>query len=547
MRKKYNTLLVVLVAVLAVALLSWFLPTTYFDGSSFVQNERTFVGIAELLSYPIYSYYNFIYILVYLLLIGGMYALLNKVGAYKVIVEKVAKKFERKGMLFVTIVVCLLAAITAFTGYTFEALVFVPFIAAVTYAIGYDKVSTALVSIGGIVSGVIGNLFSVQIAGTLNDIVGVEFLSLWIPKVALLVVSAGLVILNVYLIHRKHTSLFNKVEKNMFVPTTTSKAKVWPLATLMILYLLTMILSTVNWSGAFGINVFETVNSFLGSTLLFNRYLLFVVFGSIIIYYVFKYSFNKRKLGKKSFKEVCGIKGIVFTCVSAFFMLVIIAQCILEDVTHVTTVFTKVYNFLGLNKIYITSLIGNTVAFGQWTYNEYIVIQLLFILLVSVIYRETIEETVTTVFDGFKNILYPTLVCMLAYAVLIITSNHPTLMYALKPLLELTDGLNNLTLSFVTFISGLCNTDFIYYNYGVFTLEYVTANITDTTLYPLTVIITQSMYGLAMLVAPTSIPLLFNLSSLDIKYGEWLKAIWKLFIELLAVCFIAFVIILLVI
>ena len=44
----------------------------------------------------------------------------------------------------------------------------------------------------------------------------------------------------------------------------------------------------------------------------------------------------------------------------------------------------------------------------------------------------------------------------------------------------------------------------------------------------------QSMYGLTMLIAPTSIILLATLSYLDVSYTKWLKAIWLLLLELLA-------------
>ena len=46
----------------------------------------------------------------------------------------------------------------------------------------------------------------------------------------------------------------------------------------------------------------------------------------------------------------------------------------------------------------------------------------------------------------------------------------------------------------------------------------------------------QSMYGLTMLVAPTSVLLLATLSHLKIGYGAWWKAVWKLFLELLIAC-----------
>lgn len=48
-------------------------------------------------------------------------------------------------------------------------------------------------------------------------------------------------------------------------------------------------------------------------------------------------------------------------------------------------------------------------------------------------------------------------------------------------------------------------------------------------------IITQSFYGLTMLIAPTSTLLILGLTYLDIPYVEWLKKSWKLLLELFVV------------
>jgi len=55
-------------------------------------------------------------------------------------------------------------------------------------------------------------------------------------------------------------------------------------------------------------------------------------------------------------------------------------------------------------------------------------------------------------------------------------------------------------------------------------------------------VIFQAMYGLTMLVAPTSLILMGTLSYLDVSYKNWWKAIWKLFVELLVILLIIFTI-----
>ena len=50
------------------------------------------------------------------------------------------------------------------------------------------------------------------------------------------------------------------------------------------------------------------------------------------------------------------------------------------------------------------------------------------------------------------------------------------------------------------------------------------------------------MYGLAMLVVPTSLVLMGTLSYLKISYKEWWKIIWKLALELFVILLIVFII-----
>ena len=113
--KKYSTLLVVVITVLFVALLSWILPVTYLSGE-LVSAERTEAGIITLLSYPTYTFYNFIYAFLYLMGIGGLYGLLNKTGAYHNILERIAKHIKDRELIWLVIAVIFISTVCSFTG-----------------------------------------------------------------------------------------------------------------------------------------------------------------------------------------------------------------------------------------------------------------------------------------------------------------------------------------------------------------------------------------------------------------------------------------------
>ena len=164
------------------------------------------------------------------------------------------------------------------------------------------------------------------------------------------------------------------------------------------------------------------------------------------------------------------------------------------------------------------------------------------VVAIKFIYHIKLADVIDCMGEGFKKVLYACMVVMLSYTVLILLSSHPVGLTVLKPLLGLTDGLNILTYPLSTLFSALFNTDFAYYEYGVLNVSYAATAFTGSNVLPLAEFITQTMYGFAILLAPTSVVLLFTLSVLDIKYTTWLKKMLFVILELLLAIFIAYLV-----
>ena len=555
--KKYNTLSVVLFTILFVFLLTWILPITYLNGE-FVSAERAQAGITELFSYPVFTFYNFIYILLYLLAVGGLYGILNKTSAYRLVLDKIVNFIKGKELIFFIPTVLVLATIVSFTGFTFEALVFLPFIAAIVFLLGYDKITAAMTTIGSISVGIIGTTFSNLVAGSFNEILSTKFFDLWYVKVILLVLGSVILIVNIILHNRKVRELpGEKIEENIFVPEKVKdkNVKLWPLITIFTVFVLMFVVSTIAWAEAFEVTFFTKSLQSIMSYRVLDRYIVLGVSLLVVLVNVITYIVRRRKATKAkkdaSIRALMSKTRIIVTSVFMALFVLAFAKIFLEEVFEVTNIFTKALKTIKLNSIIdgftFSTLLGGVAPMGAWTYNEYIVWLIIITVIIKLVYSVKFSDAVNSYGNGMKKVLYGAIVSILAYTALIMTSNHPVILTALKPILLLTDGLNNLTLPLCTFVSALFNTDFSYYNYGVLTLSYVTSYITDTTVYPLCAIITQGMHGLAMLVAPTSVVMLFSLATLKINYFEWLKHIWKLFVELLVVLLITFMVVLLLI
>lgn len=467
--KKYNRLLVVLGMILLSFLLSWILPRTVISGE-FVNQGRFQIGLIDLFANPVFTFYNFIYVLLYLIIVAGFYHVLKKVPAYKILLNKIVKCANKRKLFSLILVVFILAGFVSITGFVYEMLLFVPFICAIVLMMGYDKITCALTTVGSVCVGIIGSTISKPIMGALNTVVSCEYSDLLLAKVILLLV--GVAVLVGYIVFYNKKNPKEKVESevmDIFVPSNSidsKRKKVWPLVLILSLLTFIFFMGSIDWNGVFGIDIFEKI----------------------------------------------ALKIIEF----------------------------KIGDFEIFGK-----LLGSAfVPFGNFEVHTYLMIVVFSMITIKFVYGIKMVDILDTFEEGFKNILPVGLLIMLSYTVLIIMSNSSSVITMMRPLLELTEGLNTITLSIATFVGALFNSDFAFYNYHAFTLSYVTTFINDTTLYGLCTLITSSMYGIAMLIAPTSVVLLYTLSTLKISYFKWLKKVLYLLLILFAVSIIAFTILL---
>lgn len=187
---------------------------------------------------------------------------------------------------------------------------------------------------------------------------------------------------------------------------------------------------------------------------------------------------------------------------------------------------------------------SSAVAFGKWTLTELTLLVTIGAGLVSLFYKKSFNDFIKNFFEGVKKAFTPAVLIFLAYIVLVITATHPVLLTIFKPLLTATKGFNVFTMSIVAFFSSVFNIE-AYYTASGF-LPYIASIITDTTTYPLIAIVWQAMYGLAMLIAPTSLVLIATLSYLNISFWKWIKASWKLILEILVALLLIFTVLVLI-
>ncbi|MBQ8892447.1 MAG: hypothetical protein IJ068_06275 [Bacilli bacterium] len=471
--KKHNTLKVLLIAILFTFLLTWILPITYYSGG--LQTDVRYpAGLFDMFNYPTLTLYYFGTIAIYVLAVGAFYGVFNKTGVFKKIVDKIAKLFKGKEILFFITLVTLLAVMVAFCGFNYELIFVLPFVAALIITMGYDKMTVALTFVGSIAVGTIGSLFAKEITGTYLEQLSTTYTDLIWFRVGILVLGIALLVFNiVYRIRKKD---IKKEEDKELIPekveVKTKKGKVkasWPAIVIFDLIIILMIMGMLDFSGAFNINIFDTFHQ------------------------------NVMSFAIKDY-----------------------------------TIFAKI----------LGSTLQNS-SLGSWSNSEFTTIIVLATFVLALIYRIKLSDLFENMTSGAKKFGLSAFLMVLAYTVLITTSNHPIVLTILNPLMSITNGFNSVTLSISMFVASIFNID-VYYTASAM-VPYAMSIITDTSVYPLVELICQSMHGLAILVAPTSIVLLGTIAYLKINYTEWFKNIWKFFLEVFFLLFIFFIIINLVI
>lgn len=180
---------------------------------------------------------------------------------------------------------------------------------------------------------------------------------------------------------------------------------------------------------------------------------------------------------------------------------------------------------IGQDFFIFKSILGtNFGALGTWDVFTVSVVLFIFTIIIGLCYRFKFSEFVDSFVSGCKKMIKPCIVLTGAYLVMGIVYMSPYLPTIINKILTLTDGFNVATSSLTILLSNIfCpNLDFIGYSgiFGYLAAEY------PTYMNALYVMIT-SLTGLVAVFAPTSLMLVVGLSSLDVKYKDWLKFIWK--------------------
>ena len=564
--KKNNIFKLVLCAILVAVLCTWIFPSIGYTQTGIEDGERVQVGIFTIAEYVMILIRYFAYILLVTFSIGAFYGVAYRIPAYRALLDDIVLKFKGKENIFLIAVMVILAIIASITGLELGiAILFVfPFIISLVLLMGYNKLVAASVTVGSVMVGLIGSTLSLTTNDYINLVLQTKYSDEIISKIILLVLGLALLIYNVLKYANKTRNETDRVVA--FVPASNEyeetveviKADKKPNA---VVKFFTKLFSKKEKKTTKKVAKKETKKVVKKEDKKVEKK------TTKTTKTIAKKAAPKKKTpAKKSTKtkandnataSVKVIKGgkkvkvwpfiVVFDLLFVIMIISLLNWKALFNITWFEDALNAIKEFkIGGFPIFDRLLGANSLnAFGAWTLSyEIPVLIFVFTGILALMYNIKFDKFVEAILDGMKRVFVPTLTMFLVYLVLIISVQNLFYLHFVKFFLGLTGGLNVITMTLSLIVSSIFSIEPVYIAQTV--LPYVTSVITDTGLYSIIGVMTQAVYGLVMLIAPTSVILIGVLSYLEIPYLQWIKHIWKLFLELLLVLLVFFLILVLI-
>lgn len=206
-------------------------------------------------------------------------------------------------------------------------------------------------------------------------------------------------------------------------------------------------------------------------------------------------------------------------------------------------IFTKFHTTVSEIKIGETfnvfqSILGTDFgAIGAWDIFTIVPIVFFITVIIGICYRVKLNDFISNYAEGAKRVIKPILCIMGAFMVMVVVYASPYVSTIMNALLTKTDGFNLATMSLAALIANIFHTDMAFS--GFMFGEYLAVEYVDY-VNPILTIFT-SLYGFVQLFIPTSIVLGIGLTTLDVKYGDWLKFIWKFLVGMLICLLVIFI------
>lgn len=478
--KKNSILKALGIVFLAYVVLSWIIPGGTFSGVEFTKDTTYPLGLGDIIAYPLSTMFSssfagepFFIIGLIILAIGGLYGVMNKTGVYANVVDKIAKKFEKKKTLFLIISILVFAVLASLTTLTLPLFILVPFMMTIILLLGYDKIVALLSTVGAIL---VGNMavmygYNKESLNYFNALFGIEVNELIVLKIVLFIVSTLVLVLFILYYTKKQAKPAKKGKKStkgeskeetilLYSKEVKTKKSALPAIIISAILVILSLVGMYSWEGAFGIELFNNIHNAITSFNI-NNYAIFA--------------------------DVLGTSNGVLAW-----------------------------------------------TIGRWSNNDLLILLVIASILIGLVYKLSLKDIVDGFVDGMRQVLKVAVIAVLAnviYVAVIMTVNYGGSLFItsiINRIIGAVNGMNYFAIAGITAITAPLFNELPY-------LIAVLRDPIETafTNHALLSVIMQTVYGFMMFILPTSVILVAGMSYADVSVKEYFKSSWKLLLALL--------------
>lgn len=270
--EKHAIAKIIAIVIFVAIVLTWILPYGAFQGTEFYEYGKNRLGFSDIPTIAYNSIYFAIDKIIYLLAVGGFYAVLSKTEGYNKLVSSIAKKIKGKEVIFTVAIAVVIAGLTSVTTNTFALLLFIPFVMTILLNAGLNKITVFASTFGALLVGVLGatlgtdallgfnTYFSQTLANSGSDAT-IKY------RIIILCISVALYAFFLFFAAKKSLDSKKKEEiaEEFKIEEVGKKKKVKTLPIIIVLSLLAIItlIGFFNWSEVFGIEIFNDFHNWL--------------------------------------------------------------------------------------------------------------------------------------------------------------------------------------------------------------------------------------------------------------------------------------------
>ena len=524
---KRKLLKVMGISFLIYVVLSWIIPVGTYSNGELTTNGIDPVGLIDLFNAPIQAFITFILYGVVFATIGGLYGVMERTGALEKVTDRMSHAFEGKERVFLVITVVLFTLLSSITGLILPLFVLVPLFAAVLFAMNFDKVTVLASTVGSLLVGSVASTYGFNITGYTASLLALDMNNQIVAKVILLVLLTIVLCAVVLMTSKKDMkkelkeAKMNKEEKEVKEVKEEKKVKASETKTAKKKAAATSSKKTSKESTKKA----PKTTAKKASTKTTG-----------------KKKAAKGKSNTKAFAVAKPVKKVsekskVSAVPMVIIFLLMLIVCLIGMYNWYYSfgieVFSNIHEAIMGVQIgdfpIFEHLLSGVSELGYWSNIDLAAMMIIASAIIAWIYRLSFNDYMESFIEGVKKWLPTAFYAALASVILYILyqasyAGTGTLVDTINAkIFDLTDGFNVLTTGAASLIGSF------FYNDLYYLLAALTSFVSGFDAASLSVagLLIQSVYGVAMLIFPTSVILVAGLSLFDVSYKEWMKYIWK--------------------